>query len=203
MPKISAGTLGEHRAQTVDRIFDAVAQLSRDRGIDTISMTQVAAAADVTRTALYNYFPDKAALLLAFTERVTTYFIESFERGLPKNAGATARLRAFVRLQLRGLLAHPHPSAAEVTAALGPEAYASLASHVAPMQRILTGILADGMESGEFRRADVEATARSILAVVGAERLPLISDATTIRKSERNVTAFVLGAVAAPPAADD
>ncbi len=97
----------------------------------------------MTRTALYNYFPDKAALLLAFTERVTTYFIESFERGLPKNADATARLRAFIRLQLRGLLAHPHPSAAEVTAALGPDAYESLAAHVAPMQRILTGILTE------------------------------------------------------------
>ncbi|MFI0349095.1 TetR/AcrR family transcriptional regulator [Actinomadura sp. 9N407] len=197
MPKISAGTLGEHRAQTVDRIFDAVARLSRDRGIDTISMTQVATAAEVTRTALYNYFPDKAALLLAFTERVTAYFIESFERGLPKNADATTRLRAFVRLQLRGLIAHPHPSAAEVTAALGPEAYEALAAHVAPMQRILAGILAEGVESGEFRRTDIDATARSILAVVGAERLPLIADATTIRKSERNVTAFVLAAVAA------
>ncbi|MEU8803829.1 TetR/AcrR family transcriptional regulator [Spirillospora sp. NPDC048819] len=198
MPKISATTLGEHRAQTVDRIFDAVARLSRDRGIDTISMTQVAAEAGVTRTAMYNYFPDKAALLLAFTERVTAYFVESFEQGLPKNADATTRLRAFIRLQLRGLVAHPHPNAAEVTAALGPEAYEALAAHVAPMQRILTGILAEGMESGEFRRADVEATARSVLATVGAERLPLISDATTIRKSERNVTAFVLGGVAAP-----
>lgn len=197
MPKISATTLGEHRAQTVDRIFDAVARLSRDSGIDTISMSQVAAEAGVTRTAMYNYFPDKAALLLAFTERITAYFIESFEHGLPKNADATTRLRAFVRLQLRGLIAHPHPSAAEVTAALGPEAYESLAAHVAPMQQILAGILADGMASGEFRRANVEATARSILAVVGAERLPLISDATTVRKSERNVTAFVLGAVAA------
>lgn len=203
MPKISATTLGEHRAQTVDRIFDAVARLSRDRGIDTISMTQVATAAGVTRTALYNYFPDKAALLLAFTERVTAYFIESFERGLPKNADATTRLRTFIRLQLRGLLAHPHPGAAEVTAALGPEAYESLAAHVAPMQRILTGILIDGMESGEFRRADAEATTRSVLAVVGAERLPLINKATTVRRSERNVTAFVLGAVAATPDAGE
>jgi AcrR family transcriptional regulator len=197
MPKISASTLDEHRTQTVDRIFDAVAQLSRDRGIDMISMTQVAAAADVTRTALYNYFPDKTALLLAFTERITAYFIESFELGLPRNADATTRLRAFIRLQLRGLLAHPHPNAAEVTAALGPEAYEALAAHVAPMQQILADILAHGMEAGEFRHADVEATARSILGGVGAERLPLMGDATTIRKSERNVTAFVLAAVAA------
>ncbi|WP_285710028.1 TetR/AcrR family transcriptional regulator [Microtetraspora sp. NBRC 16547] len=198
MPRISAPNLREHRAQTVNRIIDAVARLSKDRGIDAISMTDVAAEAGVARTVLYNYFPDKAALLLAFSQRVTDYFVDLFEQDLPEGASAGSRLESFVRLQLKGLVAHPHPGAAEITAALGPDAYQALAGHVAPMHKILCEILAGGIESGEFRPLDVDAAARSVLAVIGAERIPLVGGAVTLEDAERTVIAFVQGAVRAP-----
>jgi AcrR family transcriptional regulator len=165
------------------------------QGIDAISMTDVAGEAGITRTVLYNYFPDKAALLLAFTERVTQYFIDSYEQELPGGASPADRLRAFVRLQLAGLLAHPHPGAADLSAALGPDAYQQLAEHVAPMQRILVEILESGVESGEFRVLDVQATARMILAVVGAERVPLISGSVTVDRAGELVSEFVLRAI--------
>ncbi|WP_433413031.1 TetR/AcrR family transcriptional regulator [Microtetraspora malaysiensis] len=172
-----------------------MARLSKDRGIDAISMTDVAAEAGVARTVLYNYFPDKAALLLAFSQRVTDYFVDQFDQDLPEDATAGARLESFIRLQLRGLMAHPHPGAAEITAALGPDAYQALAGHVAPMQKILCDILASGIESGEFRDLNAEAAARSVLAVIGAERIPLVSGDVTPGDAERNVIAFVHGAV--------
>ncbi|MEU7985124.1 TetR/AcrR family transcriptional regulator [Streptosporangium canum] len=192
MPRISAPTIGEHRAQTQDRILQAVSRLSRDQGIDTISMTDVASEAGITRTVLYNYFPDKAALLLAFTERVTHYFIESYERELPERASPAERLRAFVRLQLAGLLAHPHPGPADLSAALGPDAYQRLADHVAPMQDILTGIIDSGVASDDFHAPDVAAAARMILAVIGAERVPLLSGTVTPQEAEESVCGFVL-----------
>ncbi|ACZ86183.1 TetR/AcrR family transcriptional regulator [Streptosporangium roseum] len=192
MPRISAPTIGEHRAQTQDRILQAVSRLSRDQGIDTISMTDVAGEAGITRTVLYNYFPDKAALLLAFTERVTHYFIESYERELPEQASPAERLRAFVRLQLAGLLAHPHPGPADLSAALGPDAYQRLADHVAPMQDILTGIIDSGVTSGDFHAPDVAAAARIIFAVIGAERVPLLSGTVTPHEAEETVCGFVL-----------
>ncbi|MEV8634520.1 TetR/AcrR family transcriptional regulator [Streptosporangium sp. NPDC051023] len=197
MPRISAATIGEHRAQTQDRILQAVSRLSRDQGIDTISMTDVASEAGITRTVLYNYFPDKAALLLAFTERVTGYFIESYERELPQDASPAERLRVFVRLQLAGLLAHPHPGPADLSAALGPDAYQRLADHVEPMQRILTGIIEGGVASGDFRTPDVTAAARIILAVIGAERVPLLSGEMTPEDAETIVCEFVLRALGA------
>ncbi len=200
MPRISAATIGEHRAQTRDRILQAVSRLSRVQGIDAISLTDVAHEAGITRTVLYNYFPDKAALLLAFTERVTHYFIDSYEQGLPEGASPADRLRVFVRLQLDGLLAHPHPGAADLSAALGPAAYQRLAEHVAPMQRILIDILDSGAESGEFQVLDVAATARMIMALIGAERVPLISGSVTVDRATELVSAFVLRALGAPPA---
>ncbi|WP_336205088.1 TetR/AcrR family transcriptional regulator [Nonomuraea sp. LPB2021202275-12-8] len=200
MPRISAATIGEHRAKTRDRILQAVSRLSRVQGIDAISLTDVASEAGITRTVLYNYFPDKAALLLAFTERVTRYFIDSYERGLPAGAAPADRLRVFVRLQLEGLVAHPHPGAADLSAALGPAAYQQLADHVAPMQRILVDILDSGAASGDFQVLDVAATARMIMALIGAERMPLISGAVTVDRAAELVSAFVLRALGAPPA---
>ncbi|MEU8249684.1 TetR/AcrR family transcriptional regulator [Nonomuraea sp. NPDC048916] len=195
MPRISAANLSEHRAQTLERIFEAISRLSRDRAIDDISMTDVAAAAGVARTVLYNYFPDKGALLLAFSERVTDYFIERYERELPVHAPAAERLTAFVRLQLNGLQAHPHPGPVEMSAALGPEAYQALAGHVAPMQEILSRIIAAGVASGEFRRLDPAAAARSVMAVIGAERIPLIRGQVTPDEAEHTVNAFVQAAL--------
>jgi AcrR family transcriptional regulator len=200
MPRISAATIGEHRAQTRDRILQAVSRLSRVQGIDAISLTDVAHEAGITRTVLYNYFPDKAALLLAFTERVTHYFVDGYEQALPEGASPADRLRVFVRLQLDGLLAHPHPGAADLSAALGPAAYQRLAEHVAPMQRILSYILDSGAASGEFHVLDVAATARMIMALIGAERVPLISGAVTVDRATELVSAFVLRALGAAPA---
>ncbi|MFI6502654.1 TetR/AcrR family transcriptional regulator [Nonomuraea typhae] len=191
MPRISAATIGEHRAQTQDRILQAVSRLSRVQGIDAISMTDVAGEAGITRTVLYNYYPDKAALLLAFTERVTQYFLDSYERELPEDASPADRLRAFIRLQLAGLLAHPHPGAADLSATLGPDAYQQLAEHVAPMQRVLEEIL----DSRAFQVGDVAATARMILAVIGAERVPLLSGTLTLDEAEKLVSGFVLRAL--------
>ncbi|GAA5070223.1 AcrR family transcriptional regulator [Thermocatellispora tengchongensis] len=195
MPRITASTLGEHRAQTRERILQAVSRLSREQGIDAISLTEVASEAGITRTALYNYFPDKAALLLAFTERVTQYFIESYERELPAGATPAERLRAFVRLQLAGLLAHPHPGPADLSAALGPDAYQRLAEHVAPMQQILVGIIETGVTAGDFRPVPASDTARLILALIGAERVPLLSGSTTLDEAEDLVSTFALRAL--------
>src|SRR5437868_4728244 len=168
MPRISAATIGEHRAQTRNRILQAVSRLSRTQGIDAISMTDVAHEAGITRTVLYNYYPDKVALLLAFTEQVTQYFIESYERELPADASPADQLGAFIRLQLAGLLAYPHPGAAGLSATLGPDAYQQLDDHVAPMARILADILQAGASSGAFQATDIDATARMVMAVIGA-----------------------------------
>ncbi|KOX24269.1 TetR/AcrR family transcriptional regulator [Nocardiopsis sp. NRRL B-16309] len=192
MPKITAPTIAAHRAQTRERIMEAVDELIRSQGIDRVSMTDVANAAGITRTALYNYFPDKPALLLAFTEQVSTAFVERYRRELPSGVSAARRLSAFLRLQLEGIVAHPHPPAAELGASLGPDAYQALAAHVAPMQRLLTEILEDGTAAGEFDPLPAEATAGLTLSMVGSQRIPLVSGDVDIDGTHALVTRFVL-----------
>ncbi|MBB4930029.1 AcrR family transcriptional regulator [Lipingzhangella halophila] len=195
MPKISAPTVAAHRAQTRERILEAVASLTRSQGIDRISLTDVASEAGITRTALYNYFPDKASLLLAFTEHVTTRFVERYRRELPSDASAAERLSAFVRFQLHGLVEHPHPAAAELGASLGPDAYQALADHVAPMQHLLAEIVRQGAANGEFDAVPPEATAKLTLAMIGAQRVPLLRGETGTDEAHSLVTLFTLRAL--------
>ncbi|RCV52300.1 TetR/AcrR family transcriptional regulator [Marinitenerispora sediminis] len=195
MPKISAPTIAAHRAQTRERIMAAVASLTRTQGIDEISMTDVAAAAGITRTALYNYFPDKPALLLAFTEQVTSGFVRRYQDELPSDATAAERMSVFVRFQLEGIVQHPHPAAAELGASLGPDAYQALADHVAPMQRLLVEILRAGMAADEFDAVPAEATAKLVLALIGAQRVPLSRGETAFDDAHALVTAFALRAL--------
>lgn len=195
MPKITAPTIAAHRAQTRERIMEAVDELIRSQGIDRVSMTDVANAAGITRTALYNYFPDKPALLLAFTEQVNAAFVERYRRELPSGVSAARRLSAFLRLQLEGIVAHPHPPAAELGASLGPDAYKALAAHVAPMQRLLTEILEDGTAAGEFDPLPAEATAGLTLSMVGSQRIPLVSGDIDLNDTHALVTRFVLRAL--------
>ena len=196
MPKITAPTIAAHRARTRERIMEAVKELIKSQGIDRVSMTDVASAAGITRTALYNYFPDKPALLLAFTEQVSTTFMERYERELPSGVSASRRLSAFVRLQLEGIIEHPHPPAAELGASLGPDAYQALASHVAPMQRLLTDVLEEGVTAGEFDHVlPCDRVAALTLSMVGSQRLPLASGEVDFDQTHALVTRFVLRAL--------
>lgn len=175
--------------------MEAVDELIRSQGIDRVSMTDVANAAGITRTALYNYFPDKPTLLLAFTEEVNNRFVEDYRRELPSGVSAARRLSAFVRLQLEGIVAHPHPPAAELGASLGPQAYQALAAHVAPMQSLLTEILEEGIADGEFDAMPAEAVARLTLSMVGSQRIPLVSGEIDAEETHALVTRFVLRAL--------
>jgi TetR/AcrR family acrAB operon transcriptional repressor len=58
-------------AVTREQLLDAAERVFRDRGVPSTSLGEVAAAAGVTRGAVYWHFRDKADLLSALCERAT------------------------------------------------------------------------------------------------------------------------------------
>ncbi len=198
MPKITAPTIAAHRTRTRERIMEAVDTLIQTQGIDRVSMTDVAGTAGITRTALYNYFPDKPALLLAFTEQINNTFVERYRQELPSGVSCARRLSAFVRLQLEGIVKHPHPPAAELGASLGPDAYQRLADHVAPMQRLLAEILEQGASAGEFDPLPAHPTAGLTLSMVGSQRIPLVRGEADLDRTHALITRFTLRGLGVP-----
>ena len=55
----------ERSRKRVDALLEAAARLIAERGVDRVSMTDIAAASDMSKAALYRYFPNKAGLVRA------------------------------------------------------------------------------------------------------------------------------------------
>ena len=56
--------------QTRTQIFEAALELFREKGFDATTMQDVAARAQVVKSAAYYYFPSKEAIIQAYYERV-------------------------------------------------------------------------------------------------------------------------------------
>jgi AcrR family transcriptional regulator len=85
---------------TVQKILrGAIAALGR-HGSQSLSMSDVALAAKVSRATLYRYFPTKADVLEAVSEFISTTFVRGCERIVREVADPMERLRAIMTLQL-------------------------------------------------------------------------------------------------------
>jgi TetR/AcrR family acrAB operon transcriptional repressor len=67
--------------ETRNRLLDAAEQLFHDRGVSRTSLQDIAAAAGVTRGAVYWHFQDKAELFNAMMDRATMPFEEGMGLG--------------------------------------------------------------------------------------------------------------------------
>jgi AcrR family transcriptional regulator len=91
---------------TVDAIFEATIQVLIQHGINQLTTTKVASRAGVSVGTLYQYFPNKTALLTAALERHLNAVVTAVEKacntakGQPVQAMATSLVTAFVDAKL-------------------------------------------------------------------------------------------------------
>jgi AcrR family transcriptional regulator len=143
LPQVDSGGQGPREradaARNRRRILAAAAELVRERGIEHVSMDDVARAACVGTGTLYRRFGDRAGLALALLDEDTRAFQDALIAGPPPlgpGAPATARLRAFGEGYLDllerhvGLLVVAEPPGRMVD---GP--YALYATHLALLLR--------------------------------------------------------------------
>ena len=102
LPQLDSGGQGPREradaARNRRRILAAAAELVGERGIEHVSMDDVARAACVGTGTLYRRFGDRAGLALALLDEDTRAFQDALIAGPPPlgpGAPATARLRAF------------------------------------------------------------------------------------------------------------
>ena len=84
----------EEALETRERLLDAAQRVFKQRGVTRTSLAEVAAAAGVTRGAVYWHFKDKADLFSAMCDRATLPLDALFER-----AGATAMTQPLATLR--------------------------------------------------------------------------------------------------------
>ncbi len=185
MPKIIGGSLSEHRAATRRRVFDALVELLADRPFDAITMADIAAHADMGRSALYNHFKDKEAVVVAFATDETDRYLEQLQESLASQDSPTRRLETYVRHHVDTSADFHIGLGPELRAILSPESAMAMREHVVAVEQVLRQILADGAASGEFVVPDLDATVSLVHATLSARHA-----------SADTTTRFVLAAVA-------
>lgn len=189
MPRIAAPTLAEHRELIRQRLYTAFAELMRERGYDAITLSDVAAAAGVSRTAIYNHVRDKEALLVDFTSDQTARYVDALTRAMDDTDDPVEQLEAFIRHQVRlrrVYLLAPGPALATL---LPVETRTRMRQHAELVEDLLRGILTRGIESGAFADQNVDVAVALVNAcMAGRRHTETDTDA---------VAAFVLRAVGA------
>jgi AcrR family transcriptional regulator len=161
LPVLDSGQTPRERADAARnraRILAAAAELVAERGIDRVSMDDVARAACVGTGTLYRRFGDRAGLALALLDDHTRSFQDALIAGPPPlgpGAPALERLHAFGDGYLDLLERHADILAAAVPSTRGPQAPEQLvATHLAILLREAAPHL------------DAQYTARAMLAML-------------------------------------
>ncbi|RSM42984.1 TetR/AcrR family transcriptional regulator [Amycolatopsis balhimycina DSM 5908] len=171
MPKILGESLEAHRREVRSRVFDVLRAQLYERGFDAITLAGVASAAGVGRTALYNHFPDKESLLVAFVEDEAARYVTRLTEAVEAQADPVDRLATFVRLQLRVLAEYHMPPGAALASALAPAAYRRISAHADPITGRLRAILTDGADLGRWPAEDPDVLIPMITAALGNRTL--------------------------------
>lgn len=101
MPKIEASTVAEHRAMREQQVLGAAADLLLNGGSSALTPAAVAAAAKISRTSIYHYFPSGPDLLLATLEYLMEKSVAELEAAM-QAAGPSPldKIEAYVHASL-------------------------------------------------------------------------------------------------------
>lgn len=172
MPKILGATLAEHRAVTRARLCDALAALMHEHGFDAISLADIAAEAGIGRTAVYNHFPDKESLLVAYINDETRSYLASLSTKLASIDDPIEKLRVYIRSQLElNQFFHfaPGPSLQQI---VSPTTWEDLRTHGIEMDRFLREILTEARDSGKIAQQNIDVATRIIHSVMTGRPTP-------------------------------
>lgn len=120
-PKSSRATVSPRREPTQARatatraaIFEAAARVLEQGGLSAFNTNRVAAVAGISIGSLYQYYPHKAALLVALSEQQTAGLVDRFDDAIARLGRATlARgIRALIEVALTHQFERPQLAAA-------------------------------------------------------------------------------------------
>jgi AcrR family transcriptional regulator len=172
VPKLWDETIEAHRNMVREAILETTWQLVTERGLLSVTMSQIAEQVGIGRATLYKYFPDIEAILIAYHDQHVDAHLEHLAAVRDRPGDPARRLETL--LEQYGLICYrrARSGAPEIGALLHrPE-------HVAHAERRLTelfrGLLTEVAAAGGLRE-DVSADELSVYclhALTAAGDLP-------------------------------
>jgi TetR/AcrR family acrAB operon transcriptional repressor len=201
----------EDAAITREQLLDAAERVFRQRGVARSSLAEVAAAAGVTRGAVYWHFRDKADLCAAMCERALLPLETSLrDAGAAEHADPLQVLRELARAALTRLATDPRSQAvfevmlhesgeSEEMAAITERKQRERRQCLVHVERVVQQAIACGQLPDD---TDASLAARALHAYIGGIMQDWVLDPTgydLASCAEGLVDAIIAGLRAAPP----
>ena len=134
-------------------ILDAVAHLIIEKGFYETSMGEIGIAAGVGKSTLYDYFPSKDDILIAYVADEIHYITTQAEAIMAQKISAPEKIRRIMHKQLEYMAANkPMYMALTIEIQrLGFDSQQRIQQHRHAYQDMLCLLVEEGIQNGEFR----------------------------------------------------
>jgi AcrR family transcriptional regulator len=190
-----------HHGDLKSALRSAASSMLAERGVETISLREIAQTAGVSHTAAYRHYADKEAVMADLAEagfrdlNAAMRDVVAATRG-----GVTRKLQAAGGAYVRFGVEQPHLLQLMFGAAIGDwQRYPALVEASAALYAKLTEIIKSGQEKGKFRAgdpADLALTAWSLVhgltLLICGRRVAGCDDAVFVERRSQRVTALLI-----------
>ncbi len=161
---MTSGLRERKKVATRLAIHEAALRLVSDRGLDSVSVDDIAERADVSPRTFFNYFPSKDDAVLGLDPDVAVHQADAF-RERPADESPVQALRSVARAQAADMAADPELWPLRLTVIdTHPALLARLAASFGEGERVLADAIAERTGS----RAGVDPYPTLLAAVAGA-----------------------------------
>ncbi|PJN27888.1 TetR/AcrR family transcriptional regulator [Kitasatospora sp. CB02891] len=187
MPKISAATVADHRAQQRRALVDAARELLESEGdAAAVTFAAVARRTGLARNSVYKYFADRAELLSAVVRESAPRWTERITAAMAAADTPEQRVAAYVRAQCELVRDGEHRIARALAGDRDAAALREAAGHA--HRELLTPLITALVELGDNRP---EFTAQLLQGLVNATVTALESGAPYAPTTDRATTMAV------------
>lgn len=151
------------------RILDQAASLFAEKGYETSSINELAAAMGVSKAAVYHYFPSKQQLYDAIILDTLTGLIKTVNEEVDQETSPAKKLRRFITAHARYFESHRDGFVVMLVGFSGmqcrefrDEAMQLRDAH----EQLLRRIIANGIASRDFRQVDIVMAGRAVLSLL-------------------------------------
>lgn len=153
MPRIRAASIDEHKALTKRALLDAAQTLIRESGTADLPLGEIALAAGVGRTTLYDYFDDRDDLIATLVEDELPGVVESILESVPVSGSHADRLAELASRTVRFVVTDPVLGVIlhREVGRMSPAAEVRIRAAHATLAETMVGLYQAGVSAGDFR----------------------------------------------------
>ena len=157
------------------RILQSAAKAIATVGYEQYSLADIAAELDLTRPALYHYFPTKQVIFTEIAMGAMRGISEHVQSCVDESQSSAKQLLALMVAHAEYFESHYWLMSATIAGYAGItrreiERLDEFEGHRNSYERFVHRVLRAGMKSGEFRQSDVKATTRAIFQLLNMTR---------------------------------